>query len=79
MGVEPSRVQGGQFESARSGFADYAQDVESAKELRTPVSRTILEDLEEKVLALRELHARLRDKGRGESFSGVEARAPSAD
>ena len=79
MGVEPARGQGGQFESARSGFADDARDGDRAKELRARVNRTILEDLEEKVLALRELHGRLRDKGRGESLSGVGAWARSMD
>ena len=34
----------GQFESARSGFADYCRDGESAKELRARVNRTILEE-----------------------------------
>jgi hypothetical protein len=43
-----------QFESARSGFADYARDGETAAPLRT---RLIPEDLEQKVLALRALHA----------------------
>jgi len=65
----------GQFESARSGFADYARDGESAKELRARVNRTILEDLEEKVLALRQLHAKLRDIAAGESFADVVARS----
>jgi len=51
----------GSFESARSGFADYAHDGASAKELRTRVNRTILEDLEEKVVVLRTLHAKLRN------------------
>ena len=64
----------GQFESARSGFADYARDGESTKELRARVSRTILEDLEEKVLALRALHAKLRDAAAGESFGEVVGR-----
>ena len=64
----------GQFESARSGFADYARDGESAKELRARVNRTILEDLEEKVLALRALHAKLRDAAAGESFGEVVSR-----
>ena len=64
----------GQIESARSGFADYARDGESAKELRARVSRTILEDLEQKVLALRALHAKLRDMDAGESFGDVVAR-----
>jgi hypothetical protein len=65
----------GQFESARSGFADYAKDGETSKELRARVNRTILEDLEEKVLALRQLHAKLRNLDAGESFAGVVARS----
>jgi len=68
----------GQFESARSGFADYARDGETAKELRSRVNLTILEDLEEKVLALRALHAKLRDVDAGESFAGVVARSRPA-
>jgi hypothetical protein len=64
----------GQFESARSGFADYARDGEDARELRARVNRVILEDLEAKVLALRALHAKLRDMDAGESFSGVVTR-----
>ncbi len=63
-----------QFESARSGFADYAKDGESGEQLRTRVNRIILEDLEQKVLALRALHAKLRDREAGESFAGVVAR-----
>jgi hypothetical protein len=65
----------GSFESARSGFADYARDGEGARELRARVNRTILEDLEQKVLALRALHAKLRDLDEGENFGGVVARA----
>ena len=65
----------GSFESARSGFADYVRDGENAKELRARVNRTILEDLEQKVLALRALHAKLRDLDAGESFGGLVARA----
>ena len=65
----------GSFESARSGFADYARDRETAKELRARVNRTILEDLEEKVLALRALHAKLRDVDGGENFGGIVARS----
>ena len=64
----------GQFESARSAFADYSRDGESAKELRARVNKTILEDLEAKVLALRALHARLRDQDAGESFGDIVAR-----
>jgi hypothetical protein len=64
----------GQFESARSGFADYAKDGETAAQLRTRVNRVILEDLEQKVLALRALHAKLRDMDAGASFGEVVAR-----
>jgi len=39
------------------------------------VNRVILEDLEHKVLALRALHAKLRDQNAGESFAGVVARS----
>ena len=38
----------GEFESARTGFADYARDGESAKELRARVNRTIPEVLEDR-------------------------------
>jgi hypothetical protein len=63
----------GQFESARSGFADYAKDGESADQLRARVNRIILEDLEQKVLALRALHAKLRALDGGASFGDVVA------
>jgi hypothetical protein len=38
------------------------------------VNRTIFEDLEQRVLALRALHAKFRDIDAGESFAGVVAR-----
>jgi len=65
----------GSFESARSAFADYAKDGETGTQLRARVNRIILEDLEEKVLALRALHAKLRDLDGGESFGDVVARS----
>jgi hypothetical protein len=68
----------GQFESARSGFADYAKDGESPAQLRARVNRIILEDLELKVLALRALHEKLRDRLEGPSFGDRVARARSA-
>jgi hypothetical protein len=68
----------GQFESARSGFADYAKDGESPAQLRSRVNRIILEDLEQKVLALRALHEKLRDRLEGPSFGDRVARARSA-
>ena len=61
----------GNFESARSGFADYSRDGESAKELRARVNKAILEA---KVIALRALHAKLRDQDAGESFGDIVAR-----
>jgi hypothetical protein len=39
------------------------------------VNRVILEDLEQKVLALRALHAKLRDRDVGASFGDVVARS----
>jgi hypothetical protein len=68
----------GQFESARSGFADYAKDGESPAQLRSRVNRIILDDLEQKVLALRALHEKLRDRLEGPSFGDRVARAHSA-
>ena len=65
----------GSFESARSGFADYARDGETTRDLRARVNRTILEDLEQKVLALRALHLKLRDLDSGENFGGIVARS----
>jgi hypothetical protein len=65
----------GSFESARSGFADYAKEGESSERLRTRVNRIILEDLEQKVLALRALHEKLRDQSAGPSFGDVVARS----
>ncbi len=64
----------GQFESARSGFADYAREGETAAQLRARVNRVILEDLEAKVIALRALHEKLRDRLEGASFGDVVAR-----
>jgi len=65
----------GQFESARSGFADYAKDNETGEQLRARVNRIILEDLEQKVIALRQLHEKLRDRLGGPSFGDVVARS----
>jgi hypothetical protein len=65
----------GQFESARSGFADYAGDGETGQQLRNRVNRVILEDLEQKVIALHQLHEKLRDRLGGPSFGNLVARA----
>jgi hypothetical protein len=65
----------GQFESARSGFADYATNGETGEQLRARVNRVLLEDLEQKVLALRALHAKLRERDEGPSFAEVVSRS----
>ncbi|HZY92874.1 MAG TPA: hypothetical protein VFG07_08940 [Thermoplasmata archaeon] len=64
----------GQFESARSGFASYAANGETEAQLRARVNRVILEDLEQKVLALRALHEKLRDLLEGPSLGDRVAR-----
>jgi len=58
---------------------DYAKDGETGEQLRARVNRIILEDLEQKVLALRALHAMLRDMDAGESFGDVVARSRPSD
>jgi hypothetical protein len=63
----------GQFESARSGFADYARGGETGQQLRTRVNRVILEDLEQKVIALHQLHVKLRDRLGGPSLGDLVA------
>jgi len=68
----------GSFESARSGFADYTRDGESAKELRARVNRTILGDLEQKVLDLRASQLKLRDLDAVENLGGVVAHSRPA-
>jgi len=65
----------GSFESVRAGFAFYSREGETARDLRARVNRTILEDLEQKVLALRALHAKLRDLEGGENFGGAVAKS----
>jgi len=65
----------GSFESCRSGYASYAKDGESEEALRARVNRIILEDLEQRVLALRALHAKLRALDAGPSFGDVVARS----
>ncbi len=63
----------GSFESCRSAFADYGRQGETEAQLRARVHRVILEDLEQKVVALRQLHERLRDRLAGPSFGDAIA------
>jgi len=46
--------------------------------IRGRTNWTILEDLEQQVLALRALHLKLRDLDAGENFGGVVARSRPA-
>ena len=65
----------GSFESLRAGFASYARQGETERDLRARVHSTVLADVEQQVMALRALHAKLRDLDAGENFGGVIARA----
>jgi hypothetical protein len=60
---------------ARSAIPDDAKAGESEEQLRVRVNRIILEDLEQKVIALRQLHEKLRDRFGGPSFGDVVARS----
>ena len=68
----------GSFESARSGFADYAREGETAAQLRARVNRVLLEDLEQRVVALHALHEKLRERLGGASFGDVVGRGRPA-
>ncbi len=65
----------GSFESVRAGFASYVREGETERDLRSRVHSTVLADVEQQVMALRALHAKLRDLEAGENFGGVVARA----
>jgi len=65
----------GSFESVRAGFASYAREGETERDLRARVHSTVLADVEQQVMALWALHAKLRDLDAGESFGGVVAQA----
>lgn len=54
---------------------DYVRDGETAEQLRTRVNRVILEDLEQKVIALRRLHEKLGDRLEGPLFGDLVARS----
>jgi len=69
------RGGGGEFESVRSGFADYARNGETERDLRARVHSTVLADVERQVMALRALRAKPRDMDAGESFGDVVARS----
>ena len=64
----------GSFGSVGRALADHTRDGESAKEPRARVNKTILKDLEPKVIAFRALHAKLGHLNTGESFGDSVAR-----
>jgi len=64
----------GSFESVRAGFASYAREGETERDLRARVHSTVLSDVEQQVMALRALHAKLRDFDGGENFGGLISR-----
>ena len=51
----------GAYESAKSGFADFAKPGETPEALRQRVNAVVLSDIEIQVKAMRELHERLGD------------------
>ena len=48
---------------------------QSGRDLEALVHSTVLADVEQQVMALRALHAKLRDLDAGENFGGLVARA----
>jgi hypothetical protein len=65
----------GSFESVRTGFASYAREGETERDLRARVHSTVLADVEQQVMALRAMHARLREVDEGPSFGDIVARS----
>ncbi|MHB8351453.1 MAG: hypothetical protein ACYDFT_01980 [Thermoplasmata archaeon] len=65
----PGQIAFHAFGSARSAFADCARDGENAEHLRIRVNQALLGDLEQKVLALRMPHDRLRARDVGSAFA----------
>jgi len=63
----------GSFESVRAGFASCTREDETERDRRSRVHLTVLAGVEQQVLALRALHAKLRDLDSRENFGGVVA------
>ena len=59
----------------QAGFASYARDTETERDLRARVHSTVLADVEQQVMALRALHAKLRDIEAGENFGDMVAKS----
>jgi hypothetical protein len=67
----------GAYESAKSGFADFAKPGETPEALRQRVNAVVLADIEFQVRAMRELHERLGDVPTRTSSPAPRAGAPS--
>ena len=67
----------GAYESAKSGFADFAKPGETPEALRQRVNAVVLSDIEFQVRAMRELHERLGDVPVRTSSPAPRAGAPS--
>lgn len=65
----------GSFESVRAGFASYAREGETERDLRGRVHSTVLADVEQQVMALRALHAKLHQVDGRPSFAELAARS----
>jgi len=63
------------FGSVRAGFASYAREGETERDLGARVHSTVLADVEQQVMAFRALHAKLRDMDGGPSFGETVALA----
>ena len=64
----------GSFVSVRAGFAAYAREGETERDLRARVHSTVLADVEQQVVALRALLAMLRDPWTRARISGAWSR-----
>jgi len=68
----------GSFESVRAEFASYAREGETERDLRARVHSTVLADVEQQVMALLALHAKLCYLDAGENFGGMVVRSRPA-
>lgn len=59
----------------RAGLASYARAGEPECHLRARVHSTVLKDVEQPVMALRALHAKLSEEEGGPSFGEIVARS----
>jgi len=63
----------GSFDSVMPGFAPYEREGKTGRDLLDRVHSAVLADVEQQVMALRALHAKLRDTHAAENFGVVVA------